>query len=86
MNSTQTNEVNAALSEVEEVKVKPKRRPRTTLKPIECGPKVKRNQSCPCGSGKKAKRCCKGKLDTIRNAPVHQRVEVALDVLLGGTL
>ncbi len=27
-------------------------------KPIRTGPKVGRNDSCPCGSGKKYKHCC----------------------------
>jgi preprotein translocase subunit SecA len=30
-------------------------------KPIRSGPKVGRNDPCPCGSGKKYKQCC-GKL------------------------
>jgi preprotein translocase subunit SecA len=27
-------------------------------KPVRTGPKVKRNEPCPCGSGKKYKHCC----------------------------
>ena len=27
-------------------------------KPIQRGPKVRRNDPCPCGSGKKSKKCC----------------------------
>ena len=30
-------------------------------KPVKTGPKVGRNDPCPCGSGKKYKQCC-GKL------------------------
>jgi len=30
-------------------------------KPIETGPKVGRNDPCPCGSGKKFKKCCMNK-------------------------
>ncbi len=26
--------------------------------PVRVAPKVGRNEPCPCGSGKKAKRCC----------------------------
>jgi hypothetical protein len=28
------------------------------IEPIRTGPKVGRNQPCPCGSGKKYKKCC----------------------------
>ncbi len=27
-------------------------------KPRQCGPKIGRNDPCPCGSGKKFKKCC----------------------------
>ena len=30
-------------------------------KPVRLGPKVGRNEPCPCGSGKKYKKCCLGK-------------------------
>ena len=30
-------------------------------KPIQAGPKVGRNDPCPCGSGKKFKKCCMNK-------------------------
>ncbi|MBX7226596.1 MAG: SEC-C domain-containing protein [Chitinophagales bacterium] len=30
----------------------------TTRKPITVAPKIGRNDSCPCGSGKKYKKCC----------------------------
>jgi SWIM/SEC-C metal-binding protein len=29
-------------------------------KPIVVGPKIGRNEPCPCGSGKKFKKCCEG--------------------------
>ena len=29
-------------------------------KPIRSGPKIGRNEPCPCGSGKKYKKCCGG--------------------------
>ena len=38
------------------------RRPKQ--KPIRRGPKVKPNQPCPCGSGKKYKKCCGAKVHT----------------------
>jgi len=28
------------------------------VKPVRTGPKVGRNDPCPCGSGKKYKQCC----------------------------
>ncbi|MCA9791670.1 MAG: SEC-C domain-containing protein, partial [Candidatus Eremiobacteraeota bacterium] len=28
--------------------------------PVQAGPKVGRNDPCPCGSGKKYKKCCGG--------------------------
>jgi preprotein translocase subunit SecA len=28
------------------------------IEPIRTGPKIGRNQPCPCGSGKKYKKCC----------------------------
>lgn len=32
--------------------------PKTSAQPISAGPKVGRNELCPCGSGKKYKKCC----------------------------
>lgn len=29
--------------------------------PIVAGPKIGRNEACPCGSGKKFKKCCEGR-------------------------
>lgn len=31
------------------------------VEPIKADGKVKRNDPCPCGSGKKYKKCCEGK-------------------------
>ena len=31
---------------------------RAKAKPVRTGPKVGRNDPCPCGSGKKYKQCC----------------------------
>jgi len=38
-----------------------------TLPIVEHSPKIGRNQPCPCGSGKKYKKCCGG----VKNANVH---------------
>lgn len=35
-------------------------------KPIRMSPRVGRNEPCPCGSGKKFKRCCEGRGATLR--------------------
>jgi len=40
---------------------KPGRRPRSGQQPVRVGPKIGRNQPCPCGSGKKYKKCCGAK-------------------------
>ncbi len=37
-------------------------RPRPKLRPMRVGPKVKPNDKCPCGSGKKYKKCCGGQI------------------------
>ena len=37
---------------------KPRRRRVEKAKPVRTGPKVGRNDPCPCGSGKKYKHCC----------------------------
>ena len=36
-----------------------------------------RNDPCPCGSGKKYKKCCTGKLDSSQSLPLRQRGPVA---------
>ncbi len=38
-------------------------RPRPKMKPIRVGPKVKPNDKCPCGSGKKYKKCCGAQIE-----------------------
>lgn len=54
----------ATIDEV--VALLPERAPNLLLAsiPVRAGPKVKRNNSCPCGSGKKYKRCCAGNVAT----------------------
>lgn len=37
------------------------------------GPKIKRNQPCPCGSGVKAKRCCLKHVQAIAALPERER-------------
>lgn len=42
----------------EVVVYKPTTRLRVKLKPRRVPPKIRRNSLCPCGSGKKYKKCC----------------------------
>ena len=37
------------------------------------GVKIRRNQPCPCGSGKKAKRCCLGEVKALAALPENVR-------------
>jgi hypothetical protein len=42
-----------------------------------------RNDRCPCGSGKKAKRCCLKKIEVFAALPPHVREQVAVAAILG---
>jgi len=42
-----------------------------------------RNEKCPCGSGKKAKRCCLDKLKALAALPPHLREQVVVAKILG---
>ena len=54
-------------------KKKEKKKP-SGLKPYHnVGPRIKRNQSCPCGSGMKAKRCCLQQVKAIAALPERVR-------------
>lgn len=51
-----------------------KKREPSGLQPYRnTGIKIKRNQLCPCGSGKKAKRCCLGQIKAIAALPENVR-------------
>jgi hypothetical protein len=41
-----------------------------------------RNAKCPCGSGKKAKRCCLDKLKAFAALPPHLREQVVVAKIL----
>lgn len=43
----------------------PGRRPRSGQQPVRVGPKIGRNEPCPCGSGKKYKKCCGAKASGV---------------------
>ena len=45
-----------------------------------------RNTLCPCGSGKKAKRCCLNKIKFLASLPPALRQTIVADKILGGKL
>lgn len=45
----------------------------------------RRNDPCPCGSGKKAKRCCLTKIEAFASLPPQIREQVIVAKILGGT-
>jgi len=45
--------------------------------------KAGRNDACPCGSGRKFKKCCESKTDTARNSRV---LMVVVGIALAGAL
>jgi len=53
--------------------VKKKRKPSGLRPHRNTGVKIKRNQPCPCGSGKKAKRCCLEQVKAIAALPENVR-------------
>ena len=52
------------------------------LQPIRSSTKVKRNQPCPCESGKKAKHCCLRKIRALEAIPAHLRSQLIVDTIL----
>jgi hypothetical protein len=46
----------------------------------------RRNELCPCGSGKKAKKCCLNKIKFLASLPPHLRELVVADKILKGSL
>jgi hypothetical protein len=42
-----------------------------------------RNDRCPCGSGKKAKRCCLSAIQVLAALPPHLRQQVVVAQILG---
>jgi hypothetical protein len=42
---------------------------------MRSGPKVGRNDKCPCGSGKKYKKCCWRKDQTVRTATTDDFIQ-----------
>ena len=52
----------------------PKRR--FFILPVESQEGIRRNQKCPCGSGKKAKKCCLPKIKIVKSFPPQLREQV----------
>ena len=42
----------------------------------------KRNEKCPCGSGKKAKRCCLPHMKTMLSIPKHLRARFVAEQII----
>jgi len=53
------------------------------LQPIRREELPGRNDKCPCGSGKKAKRCCLEKLKALAALPPRLREQVVVAKILG---
>jgi hypothetical protein len=45
-----------------------------------------RNEKCPCGSGKKAKKCCLARIKALAALPPHLREQVVVAEILGRTV
>jgi hypothetical protein len=45
-----------------------------------------RNDKCPCGSGKKAKKCCLAKIKALAALPPRMREQVVVAKILGRTV
>jgi len=57
-----------------------------TLRPIRRADTPRRNAPCPCGSGKKAKRCCLPNIHRLASLPVAVRTEAIVSQILGHPL
>ena len=53
------------------------------LQPIRKEKLPRRNEKCPCGSGKKAKKCCLKKIKAFAALPPHLREQVVVAKILG---
>ena len=54
-----------------------------TLQPIRRERLPRRNEKCPCGSGKKAKKCCLDKIKALAALPPELRQQVVVAKILG---
>jgi hypothetical protein len=53
------------------------------MEPIRKEKLPRRNAKCPCGSGKKAKKCCLNKIKTLAALPPVLREQVVAAKILG---
>lgn len=53
------------------------------MEPIRSARLPSRNDKCPCGSGKKAKRCCLDKIKALAALPPRLREQVMVAKILG---
>jgi hypothetical protein len=60
--------------------------PSMNLEPIRKEKIPRRNDKCPCGSGKKAKRCCLRKIELFARLPQHVREGIIAARILNGHL
>lgn len=56
------------------------------MEPIRKEKLPRRNDKCPCGSGKKAKRCCLDKIEALAALPPAVRQQVVVAKILGRPL
>ena len=54
-----------------------------TMEPIRKEKTPRRNDKCPCGSGKKAKKCCLNKIKALAALPPNVREQVVAAKILG---
>ena len=54
-----------------------------TMEPIRKEKTPRRNAQCPCGSGKKAKKCCLKKIEMLAALPPDVREQVVAAKILG---
>jgi hypothetical protein len=59
------------------------KRPESGLQPIRRERLPRRNEPCPCGSGKKAKKCCLDKINKFAALPSRVREQVIVERILG---
>lgn len=57
-----------------------------TMQPIRREKLPGRNDKCPCGSGKKAKKCCLDKIKALAALPPTVREQVVVAKILGHPL
>jgi hypothetical protein len=56
------------------------------FQPIRREKLPRRNEKCPCGSGRKAKKCCLGEIKALAALPPELRQQVVVTKILGSDL